>query len=82
MIAFLKCLIFGHKYGRFATSLHGTLDINEKHISIPRIVRFCKCCNTGNYLYPEGQYQGYIDKETGNKKSSHYAELFNRSNNN
>ena len=81
MIAFLKCFIFGHKYGRFVDSTYFTVNENNQSLSIPRIARFCKCCNEIEYLYPEGEEMGYNVSRISFEQSSYYAELFNKENN-
>jgi hypothetical protein len=74
MIAFLKCLIFGHRYGRFIRCS------NLCCVNTPRLVRFCTHCNKEKFFYPEAQVS-YLSSVAADQKSLYYAELFNKENN-
>ena len=80
MIKWLKCLFYGHDYGKFV----GYIYIGSVTTACPRMCRYCKKCNKRNIFKLENDESvsvlcGYAGSEQAREIAQKYADKFNNS---
>ena len=81
MIKWLKCLFYGHDYGKFV----GYIYSYSKDIFCPRICRYCKNCNKKYSFVLEDddnssdRVVGYENSIICEKRAQEAADKFNNS---
>ena len=80
MIKWLKCLLYGHSYGKFVGYVYNA----SKNISCPRMCRYCKKCNEQHIFKLEEDNDlsficGYANSVLAREIAQKYADKFNNS---